>query len=808
VNDLQSRLAAALSGGGRYTIEREIGRGGMSIVFLAYDPTLDRRVAIKVLRPELAATLGPDRFLAEIKVAARLKHPYILKLHEAGDARGLLFYSMPYVEGETLRQRLARERILPVAEALRIAQEVAEALDHAHRQNIIHRDIKPENILFEEHHALVSDFGIAKAIIEAGDRRTVPGIVLGTLDYMSPEQEQGRAELDGRTDIYSLGLVLYEMLIGETPGPDSAVDSLTGRRPDVPVAVVRMLRTALARDPANRFSSAAEFVSALETLTQARPVVAKRRRWGIAAAAVGVIAVALILWVVRKPRVTAPLDPTHIAVLYFDDLSPGGKLGHIANGITYDLIEALARVPSLRVISPDGVKPFRGHSVAPDSIARALGVGTIVAGSISASADRLRVAFRLVDPTTGALLASETFERPQGELFALQDTLTEEVSAALRERLGAEINARASRAATSSERAWELVQRAEALRDEVRLGSTTGSPAERLMVADSLAAEAEREDRSWSEPVVLRGWLAYDLAGVPSRGSPLSGVVGGVPTQQWLNRARAHADRALQLQANEPAALELRGTVLYRSWFVQGKTDSSGLSLRDVERDLRAAAQSPSRVQARALGTLSAALQLQGDMERALDAAEQAYAADAFLTSADEIVNRLFYTSFQLGRSLDARRWCDTGRRRFPTNWLFLNCQLTLLAGGPDDRPSVPIAWRTVDDVRFIEPPRTRSWAEPRARMLAAGVIARVGLRDSAEHVIKQARTAAPDDPELLYLEALARVRLSQADSAVHLLAAFLRVAPDFRPYLRRDVQLQSLASDSAFQRLVGPTAR
>src|SRR6266550_4528230 len=447
VDGLQSRLAAALAG--RYTIEREIGRGGMSIVFLAYDPTLDRRVAIKVLRPELTASLGPDRFRLEIKVAARLKHPYILKLHEAGDARGLLFYSMPYVEGESLRQRLARDRTLPVGDALRVAQEVAEALDHAHRQNIIHRDIKPENILLEEHHALVSDFGIAKAISEAGDRRTVPGIVLGTVDYMSPEQEQGRPELDGRTDIYSLGLVLYEMLIGETPGPDSAVDSLTGRRPDVPVAVVRMLRTALARDPANRFSSAAEFVSALEKLTQARPVTTNRRRWGIAAATVGVIAVALILWAVRKPRVTAPLDPTHIAVLYFDDLSPGGKLAYVANGITYDLIEALARVPTLRVISPDGVKPFRGHSLTPDSIARALGVGTIVAGSISASQGRLRVAFRLVDPSSGALLSSETFERPQGELFALQDTLTEEVSALLRALLGKEINVR-RRCATRS----------------------------------------------------------------------------------------------------------------------------------------------------------------------------------------------------------------------------------------------------------------------------------------------------------------------------------------------------------------------
>ncbi|HET9387048.1 MAG TPA: serine/threonine-protein kinase, partial [Gemmatimonadales bacterium] len=327
MDDLRPRLAAALAE--RYTVEREIGRGGMSIVFLASDPTLGRQVAIKVLRPELAASLGPERFLDEIKVAARLKHPYILKLHEAGEARGLLYYSMPYVEGETLRQRLAREHTLPVSDALRIAQEVAEALDHAHRHNVIHRDIKPENILFEEGHAVVSDFGIAKAISEAGERRTVQGVVLGTVDYMSPEQEQGAQELDGRTDIYSLGLVLYEMLVGQTPGPDSGVDSLTGKRSDVPVEVVRMLRTALARDPQHRYATAAAFVAALEQLTRARPL-GRRRRWSIGLGAASVAAVALLLWGLIRPSDARELDPTHIAVLYFDDLSADSSLRAVA----------------------------------------------------------------------------------------------------------------------------------------------------------------------------------------------------------------------------------------------------------------------------------------------------------------------------------------------------------------------------------------------------------------------------------------------------------------------------------------------
>jgi len=683
---------------------------------------------------------------------------------------------------------------------------VAEALDHAHRHNIIHRDIKPENILFEEGHALVGDFGIARAISEAGARETSPGIVLGTVDYMSPEQEQGRPGLDGRTDVYSLGLVLYEMLVGEPPGPDHGVDSLTGRRQDVPVGVVRVLRGALARDPQDRYATAGAFAEALSGLIRRSGPInpAIRRRWWIAAGTAGVATVAAIVWGISRPGKPPPLDPTHIAVLYFDDLSPGGTLGPIANGLTYDLIEALARVATLRVVSPDGVKPFRGHSVAPDSIAHALDVGTIVAGSISTSQGRLRVAFRLVDPARGALISSETFERPEGELFALQDTLTAEVSDALRERLGAEINARTSRAGTRNAHAWELLQRAGALRDEVALGTGSASAAQRLLVADSLASQAEQEDSRWAEPIVLRGWLDFDLASVPWHGVPIRGMAAGVTTLEWLRRARAHADRALGVQPNDPAALELRGAVLYRTWIVQDRSDSTGVSLYDAERDLRAAAQIPSPVQARAWGLLSAALLLQGKPEQALEAANQAYAADAFLINSNEIVARLFYTSFQLAHYGDAVRWCDTGHRRFPTNWLFVHCELTLLAWAPDVRPSVPAAWRLVGDARNVEPPQERAWAEPRSRMMAASVIARAGLADSADRVIRAARAAAPDDPELLYLEALARIQLNQSDSAVQLLAKRLRGAPDLRPLLRRDVQLRALVSHPGFQRLVG----
>ncbi|HKC48794.1 MAG TPA: serine/threonine-protein kinase, partial [Gemmatimonadales bacterium] len=203
MTELRNRLESALAG--RYTIGREIGRGGMAIVYLARDLRHDRDVALKALRPELAATLGPDRFLLEIKLAAGLSHPHILPLHNSGEADGCLYYDMPYVPGESLRDRLEKQGQLPLVEALEIAREIADALDYAHRAGVVHRDIKPENILMESGHAVVSDFGIARAISKAEERRTGPGIAVGTPDYMSPEQGSGTRDVDGRSDLYSLG---------------------------------------------------------------------------------------------------------------------------------------------------------------------------------------------------------------------------------------------------------------------------------------------------------------------------------------------------------------------------------------------------------------------------------------------------------------------------------------------------------------------------------------------------------------------------------------------------------------------------
>src|SRR5919109_1369420 len=244
LTDLLARLQAALAD--RYTIERELGHGGMATVYLAQDRKHHRPVAIKVLKPELAAALGPQRFLREIDIAAGLTHPHILPLHDSGEADGFLYYVMPYVEGETLRDRLNRERQLPLGDALSVAREVADALSYAHSHNVVHRDIKPENILFQTGHAIVSDFGIARAIsAAASDSVTQTGVAIGTPGYMSPEQATGSRTLDGRSDVYSLGCVLYEMLAGEPPFGGSIQAVIVSRKLTQPPPSVRELRASV-----------------------------------------------------------------------------------------------------------------------------------------------------------------------------------------------------------------------------------------------------------------------------------------------------------------------------------------------------------------------------------------------------------------------------------------------------------------------------------------------------------------------------------------------------------------------------------
>ena len=342
-------FAAAL--GGRYAIERELGSGGMAVVYLAHDVRHDRKVALKVLRPDVAAAVGAERFLAEIKTTAYLQHPHIVPLHDSGEADGVVFYVMPFVEGEGLRDRLKREGQLPVADALRIATQVAAALDYAHRHGVVHRDIKPDNILLHDDSAVVADFGIALAVQSAGTRFTQTGLSVGTPQYMAPEQATGERAVDGRADIYALAAVLYEMLMGEPPFTGPSIQaivartlgeeprSLTAQRRAVPPAVDRAVLRALEKLPADRFSTAGEFSHALNAAADAavRPQRTEpAASWRIAAfvlAGVSTLLLAAFAWAVAHagpsalPLVTSRIAPSPDAPSELHDiaLSPDGR---------------------------------------------------------------------------------------------------------------------------------------------------------------------------------------------------------------------------------------------------------------------------------------------------------------------------------------------------------------------------------------------------------------------------------------------------------------------------------------------------
>ena len=352
--ELLGRLQSALAD--RYRLDREVGAGGMATVYLAEDVRHDRRVALKVLRPELSAVIGAERFLAEIKLTANLQHPHILPLFDSGEADGYLFYVMPFVEGETLRDRLNREKQLPVPDAIRIATEVASALDYAHRHGVVHRDIKPENILLHDGQALVDDFGIALAAIKAsGARMTETGMSLGTPHYMSPEQAMGEREITARSDVYAIGAVLYEMLTGDPPFTGSTAQAIVARvvtetprplhaqRHTIPPHIEAAVLTALEKLPADRFASAAEFADALKgrsvsgvsTATTVRvpaaaPAARRINGLTIGALAVAAIATAVAAWSWLRPQPAAPVNRYSLLLRPTEALRPSAIAGNVA----------------------------------------------------------------------------------------------------------------------------------------------------------------------------------------------------------------------------------------------------------------------------------------------------------------------------------------------------------------------------------------------------------------------------------------------------------------------------------------------
>jgi len=543
------RFRAALAD--RYQIERELGRGGMATVFLATDLKHDRPVALKVLRPELAAVLGPERFLREVRLSARLQHPHILVVHDSGEADGQLWFTMPYVEGETLRDRMLREKQLPLEDALRITREVADALHYAHQHGVIHRDIKPENILLSSgHHALVADFGIALALPAAGDERlTESGISIGTPDYMSPEQAAAQRDLDARTDIYSLGCVLYEMLTGEPPYTGPNPQAVLAKRLSEPVphlhttrdvtpSLERAVTKALARSPADRFSTAAEFASALG---QERP----EERAGRSFARPIAIGIALILvlggYAALKRALGVATPPlASAAVLPFVDLSPQKDQEYFSDGLTEELITTLSQVSGLRVAARTSSFQFKGLNPDVHEVGRKLDVGAVLEGSVRRSGNRLRVSAQLISVKDGYQLWSESYDRDLADVFAVQEDVARSIVAALRVRLAPARDSALAVRPTGDLQAYDLYLKG---RFAWNQRNATALP-EAVRYLEQAVARDPKFVRAWSALA-----QAYLLV-VP--------YAGGVPMDTW-RKAEAAARNALALDSTSAEAYAALG---------------------------------------------------------------------------------------------------------------------------------------------------------------------------------------------------------------------------------------------------------
>jgi serine/threonine protein kinase/Flp pilus assembly protein TadD len=445
MTDLQERLQRAV--GDRYQIEREVGSGGMATVFVAQDPKHGRSLALKVLHPHLAAALGSERFLREIQIAARLQHSHIVPLYDSGQGNGLLYYVMPYVEGESLRQLLQREGQLSLDDALQIGRAIASALDYAHRHNVVHRDIKPENVMLHEGAAIVTDFGIAKAVsAAAGDNLTQTGTAVGTPAYMSPEQAGGEAELDGRSDIYSLGCVIYEMLAGRPPftGPTAQsiiaqcfaepVPPIRSLRDSVPEGIERVLLRALAKVPDERFATAAQFAQALGG-------------YGGASTPPGALPAA------------QGGGAKSIAVLPFADMSPQRDQQYFCEGIAEELINALTKIGELRIASRTSAFAFRDKNVNIRRIGEELSVSAVLEGSVRKAGNKLRVTAQLVNVTDGYHLWSERYDRELEDVFAIQDEIAENIVKALRVVLTDQEKRALERPPTENVQAYEFYLR-------------------------------------------------------------------------------------------------------------------------------------------------------------------------------------------------------------------------------------------------------------------------------------------------------------------------------------------------------------
>lgn len=805
----------------RYQIRRVAGRGGMAIVYLAWDLRHDRAVALKLLRPEQGPSVGKARFLREIQITAHLSHPNILAVLDSGmidfpDGESLPFYVMPFVEDQSLAERLAEPTPLPVDDALRIAAEVASALHHAHRHGIVHRDIKPANILLQDGHALVTDFGVAREFEASSITLTSAGMAIGTVQYMSPEQLSADPRLDGRADIYALGCVLFEMLVGRAPyGAASPQETCAGHMsgivpdmrqyvPDTAPEIQVVVAQAMAKNPADRFATAADFRQALVRLQHTRGAALPSRRWSMRKVLIpGLVLVALVAAVVWWPR--NPSEPEEqggetTRVLIPPFLADSG-LQSLADAFTQALIDQLQGIPGLAVTAYDMVAPYRDSD--PDSLQLRFPSDWRVGGTLARHGDTTEVTARLVDPATGRQSATLvwTFVPTNGGRQEAYDS----VSRFLRVSLWQERQIEAERRQVRDPAVWQLVEQAKALRRMAReavlqirahqLGFQS------LDTADSLLAVARQRDRGNS-------LIALEIA----RTHELRAFLTEYLQQRLGNRAQGLPDPAVsraaalatveQLLRDDPRnadALEFRGRI--RMGLYRGSGVDSMLSAAIADFD-RATVLDPRAVVA--WRELSRAYLQAGRYPESMLAINAAMRADPYRVHQARLLRGRFEVALLLQDFSQANEDCRAGRLEFRRDDLFADCEVELAGRSRGDLASAQRALTVTDSI----------WRNDHDSLFAAqrylwigALLSRAGLGDSADRLARKAAelsggTQAPSP--LLVEQAILRLVRGQDDSALVLIAAAAQRNPGEIPYLQNAPWFTPLRQDPRFGAALG----